>query len=425
MKFSIAVFMILGIIVITVSIQTTHAQIDDPDRNYLDYYNEDIGMNLEYPDNWGLVDGIQNVPFVARLWAPGNTGLISMDHMYRESRISPEEIAESHVRMLEAKDNDLKVVESKPLVVSNHPAWQLTYSISDNEGHRLVMSEVFIMDGNSRYVFTYSVWDGFPDYLPVFDAIVDSVQIIPIDTGNSSDVSSETFSSAYIPGWVEYNVRWWSGGQIDDQTLISGIQFLADSKVITMPSMKEIDVYKIAYRDDPHLYDTIKHNAWTWAESDLRPQNFLKGVGYLASLNSADESSNDPKNSDDCPQSFSSRCFAGKITDVVDGDTVQVNDIEIHLALISTPKLDEDGGKGAKGVVERYCRDGTDALVDQDNVHQSDGFTADTPILAVVYCNGYNINEILLQRELGTFDSTYCHVSEFADESWAREGCSQ
>ena len=89
MKFSIAAFLILGIFAITVSIQTTHAQIDDPDRNYLDYHNEDIGMNLEYPDNWGLVDGIQNVPFVARLWAPGNTGLISMDHMYRDSRISP------------------------------------------------------------------------------------------------------------------------------------------------------------------------------------------------------------------------------------------------------------------------------------------------------------------------------------------------
>ena len=397
--------------------------IDGIQNTYLSYENDAIGVNLEYPANWSLIDGIQNVPFVARIWAPGNVGLISMDHMYRDSKITPEEIAESHVSMLENKGNDLKIIESKPLVVSNHPAWQLTYSTADGQGHRLVMSEVFIIDGISRYIFTYSVWDGFPDYLPVFDAIIESVQIIPIDTENSPNAPSETFSAVHIPDWVEHNARWWNGGQIDDQEIIFAIEFLADRQIIIMPSMKEIDVYKIAYSDDPHLYDTIKHSAWTWAESDIRPQNFLKGVGYLASQNSSDESTGDSNSSEDCPPSFSSRCFAGKITDVVDGNTIQVDDIEIHLALVSTPQPGEEGWKGAKGVVERFCPEGTDTLVDQDNVYRVDGVTFDAQVLAVVYCNGYNINEILLQRELGTFDSAYCHSSEFAEESWAREGC--
>ncbi len=455
MKLGIGIFLLLTVFAITISIQVTYAQtedegvkdgyqsyendeigvnleyqedqllIDDLQNVHLSYENTAIGVNLEYPANWSLIDGIQNVPFVARLWAPGNSGLISMDHMYRDSRITPEEIAESHVRMLQTKGNDLKVVESKPIIVSNHSAWQLTYSTADGQGHRLVMSEVFIIVDSSRYVFTYSVWEGFPDYLPVFDAIIDSVQIKSIDTNNLPDDSSDTFSLVYIPNWVEHNARWWNEGQIDDQTMISAIQFMADRGIIIMPSMKEIDVYKIAYRDDPHLYDTIKHSAWKWAEEADGEQYFLKGIGYLASLNSPDESSSYPKNLEDCPPSFSSRCFAGKITEVVDGDTIQVNDIEIHLALISTPKLDELERKGAKGVVERYCSDGTDALVDQDNLHQIDGFTADGPVLAVVYCNGYNIHEILLQRELGTFDNTYCHASEFADESWAKAGCSE
>ena len=141
-------------------------------------------------------------------------------------------------------------------------------------------------------MFSHTVYGmDFQTICPVFDAIIDSVQIIPIDTENSSDAPSDTFSSVYIPYWVEHNARWWNEGQIDDQTLISAIQFLADREVIIMPSMKEIDVYKIAYRDDPHIYGTIKHNAWTWAESDRGPQYFLKGIGYLASLNSQDESS--------------------------------------------------------------------------------------------------------------------------------------
>ena len=87
--------------------------------------------------------------------------------------------------------------------------------------------------------------------------MINSVQIKSINTKNLPGTSSETFSSVYIPYWVEHNARWWNEEQIDDQTLISGIQFLADREIIIMPSMKEIDVYKIAYRDDPHIYGTI------------------------------------------------------------------------------------------------------------------------------------------------------------------------
>ena len=46
-------------------------------------------------------------------------------------------------------------------------------------------------------------------------------------------------------------------------------------------------------------------------------------------------------------------------------------------------------------------------------------------MLAMVYCNGLNINEMLVERELGSFDNSYCDASDFADESWTREDCSQ
>ena len=417
-------FLLLGIFAITISVHTTYAQTGEVKDDHQSYENDEIGVNLEYPADWSLIDGIPNVNFVARFWAPGASGLISMDHVYRDTKISPEEIGESHVKRLENRGDVLTSVESKPLLISGYPAWQLTYSGITHELRPYTLSKVFVTADDSRYVFLYHGGQR-SEYLAIFNSIIDSVQISPTDADNLPDGSSDVFSSVYVPDWVEHNARWWNGGQIDDQTMISAIQFLADREIIIMPSMKEIDVYKIAYGDDPHLYDTIKHNAWVWAEEDEGEQYFLKGIGYLASLNSQDESSSNSKNPEDCPQSFSSRCFAGKITEVVDGDTTQVNDIEIHLALISTPQLGEEGWKGAKEVVERYCPDGTDALVDRDSVHQLDVFTDEVRVLAVVYCNGYNINEILLQRELGSFDNTYCHASEFADESWAREGCSE
>ena len=262
----------LGVFAITLSIHDAYAQTDNLDSDYLYYQNNEIGMNLEYPDDWNLMESNRpDLPFVIRIWAPGNTGLISMDHVYRDTSLSPEEIAESQVKMLETKEYDLKIIESKSLLVSNHPAWQLTYSTGDNTGHRLVESKVYITNDNSRYVFSYSVWDGFPDYLSVFDSMIDSVQINSIDVKDSLENSSKTSSSYVIPGWMEHNARWWNEGQIDDQTMISVIEFLADQEIIAIPSEKEIDVYKISqsHYSDYEAYDMIKHNAWYWAEHDL------------------------------------------------------------------------------------------------------------------------------------------------------------
>lgn len=279
MKLGIVTFLLLGIFAITLSIHDTYAQTDNPDRIYLHYQNNDIGINLEYPDDWNLMESSRSdLPFVVRIWATGNTGLISMDHVYRDTKMSPEDIAESQMKMLDTKGNDLKIIESKSLLVSERSAWQLTYSTSDNTGHRLIESKVYVTNDNSRYIFSYSVWDGFPDYLPVFDSMMDSVQINSIDVKDSSENLSEISSSSHIiPDWMEHNARWWNEGQIDDQTIISAIEFLADHKIITMPSEKEIDMYRISqshYADLEH-YEMIKHSAWYWAESDLGDKYFL------------------------------------------------------------------------------------------------------------------------------------------------------
>ena len=429
MKFSIAVFLMLSVSVIVLSLQTTYAQTDNFDKNYQPYKNNDIGMNFEYPDDWNLMESNRSdLPFVVRIWAPGNMGLISMDHVYRDTNFSPEEIAESQVKMLETKENDLKIIESKSLLVSNYPAWQITYSTAANAGHILNESKVYIAKDNSRYVFSYSVWDGFPEYFSVFDSIIDSVQINSMDVKDSPENSSETSSASHIiPDWMEHNARWWNEGQIDDDTMISVIEFLEEHKIVTMPSEKEIDVYKISqsHYPDYEVYDMIKHNAWYWAEHDLGEEYLLKGIAYLASINSQEEFSNESRNPDRCPQSFSSRCITGTVTEIFDGNTIRVDNVLFRLALVSSPQLDEEEGQEAKEFLEQICSIGSDALVDQDDLRPLEGLSGTSRILAVVYCDGVNLNEMLTEYEFAFFDDTYCYTSEFADESWAREGCSK
>ena len=108
MKLGFVMLILLGFFATTLLIQDTYAQTDNLDRNYLHYQNEDIGMNLEYPDEWNLMETSRpDLPFVARIWTPGNTGLISMDHVYRNTNMSPENIAVSQVKMLEEKGNGI------------------------------------------------------------------------------------------------------------------------------------------------------------------------------------------------------------------------------------------------------------------------------------------------------------------------------
>ncbi|MGH1568981.1 MAG: thermonuclease family protein, partial [Nitrosopumilus sp.] len=403
MKLFFAMLVLLGVFAAILSIHDTYAQTDNLDRSYPHYQNNDIGLSLEYPGDWNLMESSRlDLPFVARIWAPGNTGLISMDHVYRDTSLSPEEIAESQVKMLETKGHGLEIIESKSILVSNLPAWQLTYSTGDNAGHRLNESKVYITNDNSRYVFSYSVWDGFPEYFSAFDSMMDSVQINSIDAKYSSDRSSETYSSQYaVPDWMEYNARWWNEGKIDDQEMIYAIQFLADNKIITMPSQKEIDAYKISqsHYSDYDLYHMIKHNAWHWAESDLGEEYLLKGMGYLASINSQEKFSNESRNPDGCPQSFSSRCITGTVTEMFDGNTVRVDNALFRLALVSSPELDEEGGQEAKEFLEQICSIGSDALVDQDDLRPLEGLSGTSRILAVVYCDGINLNAMLVEHE--------------------------
>ena len=42
-----------------------------------------------------------------------------------------------------------------------------------------------------------------------------------------------------VPVWIKNNAKWWSEGQIDDGTFVSGIQFLMTKKIIDIPDLPE------------------------------------------------------------------------------------------------------------------------------------------------------------------------------------------
>jgi len=116
-------------------------------------------------------------------------------------------------------------------------------------------------------------------------------------------------------------------------------------------------------------------------------------------------------------------CFRGYVTEIIDGDTIKVGGQSIRFALVDTPEYGEYGFNEARDLIESICPVGSPVLVDED-----DGQTQGSHgrMLAVIYCNGMNLNEAVLDEGHADIDQRFCEDSEFSSEEWAKKyGCTQ
>lgn len=114
-------------------------------------------------------------------------------------------------------------------------------------------------------------------------------------------------------------------------------------------------------------------------------------------------------------------CFTGKVTRIIDGDTIRVNDIPIRFALVSTPELDEAGGILAKEFIEKTCPVGSMVTVDEDDGQLEGSYDR---MIAAIHCGDLLLNLAVIENNLGKIDTSFCSKSEFAAEDWAKKyGC--
>jgi len=109
-------------------------------------------------------------------------------------------------------------------------------------------------------------------------------------------------------------------------------------------------------------------------------------------------------------------CFEGRVTKVVDGDTIDVDGKRIRLALVDTPERGDEGYSEATNFTSRLCPVESHILVDQDGKQMYDRFDR---MIAIVYCDGALLNAELLFAGHAVIDKDFCEVSEFGNEGWA------
>jgi hypothetical protein len=116
-------------------------------------------------------------------------------------------------------------------------------------------------------------------------------------------------------------------------------------------------------------------------------------------------------------------CFRGTVTEIVDGDTLDINNVRVRLALVNTPERGENGYTEGIDFVQSVCSVGTTALVDEDDGQKEGSFDR---VIGLVYCGSDNINnkkslnELLLEGGYAVIYQDFCGISEFSSASWAQ-----
>lgn len=112
--------------------------------------------------------------------------------------------------------------------------------------------------------------------------------------------------------------------------------------------------------------------------------------------------------------------WVGNVTYVVDGDTLDINGIRVRLSLVDTPERGQPGFKEAKEFVDKLCLGKKGQLDVDDGQRRGDRYGRE---IGIVYCDGLNINEKLMDNKLAKILTEYCEISEFANERWATASC--
>lgn len=227
------------------------------------------------------------------------------------------------------------------------------------------------------------------------------VLLFPIQ---SFGVSSET-----IPEWIKNNAGWWATSQISDKDFVKGLEYLIQKGIIKIPPTN------IDSSSSEQIPSWLRKNAGWWSQGLLSDDEFVKGIQYLVSKGIVRISQVENV----CLGS--AQCFSGSVTQIIDGDTIKVEGKSIRFALASAPELNEFGGIEAKQFVERLCPVGSKAIVDEDDRQTQGSYGR---IIGVIYCNGVNLNEMIIKEGFGYLTSGFCDRSEFSTQPWAQKyGC--
>ena len=95
----------------------------------------------------------------------------------------------------------------------------------------------------------------------------------------SNEITSTSVEGEQLPSWVKANAKWWSTGQLNDSEFATGIKFLMDKEIITIPNNQ--------VNSSPAEIQTpswVKTTAGWWSDGLVSDAEFVSGLQHLVNI---------------------------------------------------------------------------------------------------------------------------------------------
>jgi len=79
-----------------------------------------------------------------------------------------------------------------------------------------------------------------------------------------------------IPSWIKNNAKWWSDGQIDDNSFVQGIQYMINEGIMKIPTTSQG-----SGSGSNEIPSWIKNNAGWWSDGQIDDKSFVQGIQWL------------------------------------------------------------------------------------------------------------------------------------------------
>ncbi len=193
-----------------------------------------------------------------------------------------------------------------------------SFSASINPDQDFTLALTWNPQKEGKHTLIFGVWNNIGDKTDLITPIELDVNVISQDS--SPEKSIVDLKKEKVPIWIKNNAKWWSEGNIDDNTFVGGIQHLMKEKIVNIPDLPEQASEKARpnfvdeTKDPQHYVDRynneesykewfdenypdytieeavgitkpipgwIKNNADWWAEGLISEDEFVKGIEFL------------------------------------------------------------------------------------------------------------------------------------------------
>ena len=187
--------------------------------------------------------------------------------------------------------SDDNLLRGHPVIITIHKPDQSIQILKTSVTNEGKFETLLIFDKNSlrgNYHVSASYIGHVDKGMDVSFEIVDKI-ITPSIISDEQDIESsivsnpnelnqiEIDSDEIIPQWVKNNARWWSEGNIDDETFVDGIEFLISKEIIGIPK-------HTSSQSIQEIPDWIKNNARWWSEGNIDDETFVDGIEFLVKI---------------------------------------------------------------------------------------------------------------------------------------------